>query len=282
MTAPLHSSPLQSQQQALVKALFARPSDNATSHALEPLLEATKAQSQRGLQAYQANGHALAERSLRAAYPVIGMMLGANSFNALARDLWHRQPPERGDLAHWGDALPAFLAASEQLADAPYLADVARAEWALHRAAFAADAQPDPASFARLSSEDPETLCLALAPGVCIVTSGFPVASLVLSHLQASPTLAEAADRLRQGQGETALIWRQGMKPCLAPCSRAAAALVGQLLNGLDLSRALDTALAEHLPDAAAFDFSHWLTEAVTQGLVIGVTSASAPAAKHF
>jgi hypothetical protein len=279
MTAPLPNGTLQSQQEALVNALFAKPSDNAASQALKPLLDTTKAQSQRGLQAYQANGHAVAERSLRAAFPVIDMMLGANSFNALARDLWHRRPPERGDLAHWGDALPAFLATSEQLAEAPYLADVARAEWALHRAAFAADAQPDPASFTRLTSEDPETLSLALAPGVCIVSSAFPVASLVLAHLQASPTLAEVASRLHQSQGEKALIWRQGMKPCITPYSKTAAALVGQLLNDRDLSGALDTALAEHHPDAAAFDFSHWLTEAVTQGLVIGVTSASAPPA---
>jgi hypothetical protein len=59
MTAPLPNGTLQSQQEALVNALFAKPSDNAASQALKPLLDTTKAQSQRGLQAYQANGHAV-------------------------------------------------------------------------------------------------------------------------------------------------------------------------------------------------------------------------------
>lgn len=272
------ASNLQAQQAALVEALFAKPSDTAASQALRPHLDAAHAQRQRGMQAYQANGHALAERCLRAAFPVIDMMLGTPSFNALSRDLWHRHPPEGGDLARWGAALPAFLASSEQLADVPYLTDVASVEWALHRAAFAADAQPDPASFARLTTEDPETLSLALAPGVATVTSRFPVASLVLAHRQAEPSLDTAADRLRQGLGETALVWRRGMRPQIAPCSNAAAALIAQLQHGSDLSSALDTCLAQPPANAAAFDFAQWLTEAVTLGVVIGVTNAGAAA----
>lgn len=275
MTPASAISALQLQQRALVNALFGKASDSAASLALQPHLDTAHAQSQRGLQAYQANGHALAERSLRAAFPVIDMMLGANNFNALARDLWHRHPPEVGDLALWGEALPSFLASSDQLADAPYLADVASVEWAMHRAAFAADGEPHLASFARLTSEDPESLSLALAPGVSAVSSFFPVASLVLAHLWAEPSLAEASDRLRQGRGETAMIWRQGMKPRIEPCSQTAAVLVTQLQTGRDLSSALDAALAEPQTDAAAFDFSQWLTEAVTQGLVIGVIDAS-------
>jgi hypothetical protein len=274
MSAPTHPTSLLAQQQALVTALFARPSGTAAALALLPQLDSQSAQGARGLQAYQANGHSLAERSLRAAFPVIDMMIGGNSFNALARDLWHQHPPDRGDLALWGEALPAFISTNTQLADVPYLADVARAEWALHRAAFAADAQPDPASFARLTVEDPETLTLNLAPGTCTVASPFPVASLVLAHRQSQPSLEEAAARLRQGQAETALIWRQGMKPCLAACSPTAAVLVAQLLSGANLSSALDVALPDDSTDGDAFDFSQWLTEAVGLGLVTGVGTA--------
>lgn len=271
MSTSTRPTSLLAQQQALLTALFAKPSDTAAALVLLPHVDQQGGQYERGLQAYQANGHALAERSLRAAFPVIDMMIGGNSFNALARDLWHQHPPVQGDLALWGEALASFLSTNAQLADVPYLADVARAEWALHRAAFAADAQPDPTSFARLTVEDPETLTLSLAPGTCTVASPFPVASLVLAHLQSQPSLEEAAARLRQGQAETALIWRQGMKPCLAACSSTAAMLVAQLLAGANLSSALDVALADASTNADAFDFSHWLTEAVGQGLVTGV-----------
>ena len=37
-------------------------------------------------------------------------------------------PPLQGDVATWGVGLPDFIAAGQQLADEPYLADVARLE----------------------------------------------------------------------------------------------------------------------------------------------------------
>jgi len=280
MTQANATTALQAQQEALVNALFARSGEASTLAELLPLLDQRNPQNQRGLQSYQANGHALAERCLRAAFPVIEQMIGSNSFNALARDLWHQHPPERGDLARWGAALPAFVASNPQLADAPYLGDVAQVEWALHRAAFEADALPNPSSFARLTEEDPETLSLTLAPGVHTITSRFPVASLVLAHLQDHPTLAEAADRLRQGHAEGALIWRQGMKPRLMRCSSAVTALITLLQSGSDIASALDGAMSA-VDDGTEehFDFSAWLTEAVTQGVVTGVHTALPPTA---
>ena len=57
--------------------------------------------------------------------------------------------------------------------------------------------------------------------------------------------------------------------PGIAP---AAAALVQALLAGADLPQALDTACALTAP-SDTFDFSAWLSTAVTDGLVIGVHS---------
>ena len=269
-------SPLAQQQQALLHALFVRP---GTAHAdaaemqLLNLLDARSSQTTRGLAAYQANGHALAQRSLLAAYPVIAALIGVDNFALLARDLWHHHPPQCGDLAQWGDALPGFLQTNQQLTDAPYLSDVARAEWALHRAAGAPDAEPDLPSFARLGQEDPQGLALTLAPGTAVITSPYPVASLITAHLFEEPSLVEAAQRLRDGQGEHALVWRQGVRPRVAGMETAGALLVKALLAGADLPQALDAACANADPGAASdvFDFSAWLTAAVTDGLVIGV-----------
>lgn len=271
MSTPLVSD-LQAQQAALLNALFARPGQaTAALDALTPYLDTRSAQGQRGLKAYQANGHSLAERSLRAAFPVIEMMMGSGNFAALARDLWHRSPPERGDLALWGAALPGFLAHEPQLANTPYLADVAQVEWALHRVAFAADAQPDPASFVRLGSQDPATLSLTLAPGTAVIPSRFPIASLVLAHQQASPSLADAARRLQEGHAESVVVWRQGLKPQWDSSSNAATALLRGLLQGHDLAQAIDAALVNDAPGAQDFDFSVWLTQAVTRQLITGV-----------
>ena len=279
------ATPLAQQQQALLQALLARPgtadadadADTDTAHAqLLALLDTPSPQTTRGLAAYRANGHALAERALTAAYPVVAALIGGDNFALLARDLWHHHPPHRGDLAQWSDALPGFVQARPQLADVPYLGDVARAEWALHRAAGAADAAPDLPSFARLAQEDPQGLALSLAPGTAVIASRHPVASLVTAHLHGTPSLAEAAQRLQRGEGEHALVWRQGHRPRIAPTAPAAAALVQALLAGADLPQALDAAAtcnAQDAPDATeeALDFSAWLHAAVTDGLVIGV-----------
>ena len=256
------------QQQSLLDALFARPGSPQATGALHQLNTWIEPRASRGLMAYQANGHALAERCLPAAYPVVAQLIGQDSVHALARDLWHRHPPVGGDLAQWGDALPAFLSGNDQLADAPYLADVARVEWALHRAASAPDADPDLPSFGRLSTEDPESLTLWLAPGTALIPSDWPVVSLVTAHTTGEPTLAEAGQRVRDRVGETAVVWRQGWRPCVAACPANALGLLRALQRGAALTEALGEAPAD-------FDFSDWLTQAVHSGLVLGVADAT-------
>lgn len=262
-------SALALQQQALLAALFERPGSAAAAQARETLDSWLAPHTGRGLMAYQANGHALAERSLQAAYPVIAALIGHENFAPLARELWHRHPPARGDLARWGDALPAFLRGHPQLTDLPWLADVARVEWALHRAAGAPDARADLVSFARLTSEDPQGLTLALAPGTAVFTSPWPVASLITAHRDGQPGLAEVGERLRAGVGEAAVVWRQGLRPGVAGCSPAVAALLGALLQGQPLPDALSATT-----DDDTFGLTTWLAEAVQHGLVIGVADA--------
>ena len=130
--AQLAHAQLIQQQNGLLAAIFTAQADPPS----------------RGLAAYRTNAHANAQRALQAAYPVTEQLVSPENFAPLAHDFWHQHPPQRGDLAHWGHQLAAFLAASPQLADTPYLADVAQIEWALHTCAGAADCSQDTASFA--------------------------------------------------------------------------------------------------------------------------------------
>ena len=223
----------------------------------------------RGLQAYRANGQALAERALCAAYPVVAQMIGSESFAPLARYFWHQYPPQRGDVAQWGGELADFLDAAPQLVDAPYFGDVARVEWALHCAANAADAAPNHASFALLS-ETTDT-SLALSPGLFVLASAYPIVSLITAHPSGHPGLADAFDKLQSGVAEHAVVWRQGHKPCL----RASSASEHALLQALQSHQSLDQALSRvsqtaDIDATDPFDFSDWLTQAVQQGLVTG------------
>lgn len=252
---------LAAQQQALLASLFDWPASDAINH-LATHADATWA---RGLKVYQANGHALAQRALQAVYPVLAQLLGCQSFDALAQDFWHQQPPKRGDIGQWGEALKAFVGSSAQLANEPYLPDVAALEWARHRSASAADATQDAASFALLGLHDADALQLRLAPGCAALPSAWPVVSIVNAHLQHSPTLAEAGQRLRDGVAECALVWRVGLRVQLRHAEPGEAAFVGALAQGHRLGAALAAAPQLDL------DLDAWLPMAVQTGLLLGV-----------
>lgn len=254
---------LAAQQQALLRALW-QPRHEDAARALAPWLRQPQPQAERGLRAYRSNGRELAARALAGAYPVLAQLLGEENFGPLARAHWLRHPPVRGDLAHWGEALAAHLETlAELVGEEPYLPDVARLEWALHRLASAADAALDRESFALLGQQDPARLRLCLAPGTALQASRWPVASIVLAHLAGAPSLAEAGERLRQGLAETALLWREGPRPRVRAAGADEALLLAAVKDG--------GSLADTLQAAPALDFAAWLAPAVQCGLVTGV-----------
>jgi hypothetical protein len=204
----------------------------------------------------------LAERALLAAYPVVAQLLGDESLADLARAVWHAHPPTHGDLALWGDVLPDYLARSPQLQDDPYLADVARVEWALHRCATASDALADPASLALLTTQVSDTLGLLLAPGCCVVRSAWPVFSVLSAHVRGTPSLAEAGQALRAGTPQDVVVWRSGLRPEFRQAMPGEADLLWALLSSAPLGQALDA--------ATALDFGHWFPQSIQSKLVLG------------
>jgi hypothetical protein len=254
-------STLARQQQALLAALFDWPAENAmkniAARAIDP--------GARGLKAYQSNGHAIAQRALQAAYPVLAQLLGDESMGDLARAYWHAHPPVRGDVAQWGESLAAFMASSSQLQDTPFLPDVARLEWALHSMTTLEDANPDLNTLTLLSTQDPGMLCLRLAPGAAVLCSDWPVATIHAAHGENGPSFEEVGRLLQAKAGEDAVIWRQGFKPCVRVALEGEASLLHALLAGRSLGQALD--------DVSHLDVSQWLTVAVQSGLLLAVYS---------
>lgn len=255
-------STLAQQQQALIAALFDWPADEAIKNMASHVVD----KNGRGLKAYQANGHALAVRALQAAYPVLTQLLGDDSMGDLARAYWHAFPPQRGDLAHWGEGLGTFMAHSTQLEDVPYLPDVARLEWVLHSLATLEDAAPDPNSLALLANEDPNTLWLRLAPGTTIVCSDWPVATLHAAHGNNGPSFDDVGRLLQAGVAEDAVIWRQGFQARVRPALAAEAVFLRDLIAQVSLGAALDA--------SPKLDVSAWLTLAVQSGLLLAVQTS--------
>ncbi|MGM9486433.1 HvfC/BufC family peptide modification chaperone [Ideonella sp. YS5] len=257
-------------QQALLAALRAVQSQDLPPRSQG--LRGRSAEPLAGLQAYRANAQAVAERSLAAAYPVLAQLIGDEAMAALARDLWRIDPPVKGDLAWFGAGLAEWLAGIEAFAELPYLPDVARLEWLVHRAQMAADpsdASPDLQPLAG----DPDTLQVRFTAGSAPVESAWPVLRLWRAHQtkqDVEPDLTEVRAALVAREGDIAWIWRRGHRVDVAALSTGEHEFHRRLLGGEALGPALSCTLGKH-PD---FSFEHWLTRALREGWLAGFAGA--------
>jgi len=222
-----------------------------------------------GLAAYQRNGHALAARVLGAAFPTVLELVGGASFGALARAFWRAHPPTDGDIATHGQALADFIDADEPLASEPYLGDVARLDWAVHRAESAADGEPVDAGLQHLAEEGAERCRLQLQPGTALLSSPWPVVDIWQAHRSTEPDRFAA---LRAGtagaRGQHALVCRSGWRVQVrALADESAARFTAAILAGQALGDALSQA-------GDAFSFEPWLVQALQQQWLMAVVPA--------
>lgn len=106
--------------------------------------------------------------ALAAIHPVCERLVGAEPFRALARRCARERPSRSPDLNDYGE-LADFIAGFAPARALPYLADVARLEWALHRARHAALAPPLEATALGERSRVP------LASGTSLLASPYPI-----------------------------------------------------------------------------------------------------------
>jgi len=256
-------------QQQLLRALWRRGADAS----LQGWLRESGARAQQGLAAYRGNAAAIAGRTLAAAFPTVQQLVGDESFATLAGTFWQQHPPRCGDLARYGDGLPDWIAADAQLAPEPYLADVARVDWAVHAIEHAADVAAPPPGLALLGELDPSQLRLRLRPGLARVVSRWPVVTIWQAHRSSEANRFEPVrEAFARRVAETALVarpqWRADVSAIDEPCARFVAALQ----VGTPLDRALDAA-------GASFEFASWLHEAVRQRWLQAVELAATPSA---
>lgn len=259
MSAALEREALR--QQTLLRAIAA--------HRDEPALQGWMRQAgprvRRGLQAYQANLGAAAERALASSFPTVQQLVGAESFGVMARAYVRANPPACGDLARLGEHLPAFIAASESLRDEPYLADVARLDWAVQRAEGAADDDAPADGLERLADTDPARLRMRLRPGTAVVRSPHPVASIWRAHRSSGDDrYAPVRAAFAAGRGECALVWRSGWRACVAVLAAPDARVLLAALDGASLAAAVAAAGPE-------FSFEALLVRALREGWLAAI-----------
>ena len=200
--------------------------------------------------------------TLRATYPAVLALVGAEFFEAAAARYRLLHPSTRGNLQGFGGAFADFLAALPEASALTYLPDVARLEWLRQEAALAADAAPlDPTAPAVF--DDGEPVRLMLHPSLRLLASAHPV--LTIWRYATAP----AGGHLQlDGRGEQVVLWRDDGDVALAATDAASHACIAALASGHDL----DAAQADALAADADFDLAACLRSLIAQGLVVGFT----------
>lgn len=214
------------------------------------------ATSARRIAIYRANSIASATKALTGAYPVIREVVGGEFFDALARAYWQSAPSRSGDLGDYGDAFDAFVAGFEPVRELPYLADLARLEWAVHLAESAADAPRfDATALANVPPDRQSTLIFTFVPGTAIVSSDYPIARIWSLHRDdAVRNEAAQSDHfdIDWSIGETALVVRKGFEVRVAALDVGSAAALWAMQSGATLIEALCAGLAASKVQAVA------------------------------
>jgi hypothetical protein len=114
--------------------------------------------------------------ALQATYPVVTRLVDRRFFGWVADRYVRAHPPAGPCLAEYGGDFPAFLAQFPACAHLPWLADVARLEWAMNVALHAPDAVAlDPDALRALEPGALARLTLRLEPSVTLLDSPWPV-----------------------------------------------------------------------------------------------------------
>lgn len=178
---------------------------------------------------------------LAAAFPIVQRIVGERFFFALARDFATRFPPHVPQLSVYGADFPAFIADHERTGDLPYLADVARVEWARGQAYFAEDAEPlNPQTLSALALEKLPAAIFHLHPATNLVSSRFPI-HRIWSVNQPDVAQVPAVD---MSVSESVLITRPQYQVIVRALSSADATFVAACARGLSLNDATMAALA--------------------------------------
>lgn len=176
--------------------------------------------------------------ALASRHPVLERLLGAETFADLARAFLRIDRPPTALLLGWGDGLAAFVDAHPDLAEWPWLGDVARLEAAWARAHHAAEA--DPLGRAALTGFDPETLAasgVGLHPSLSTLASAHPVAAIWAAGGDVG-AIDEAAG------AEHLLILRPDAEVIVHRSSAAGLAFVTALAGGATIGAAAEAAVA--------------------------------------
>ncbi len=175
--------------------------------------------------------HSLTE-AMRASFPIIEKLIGAENFSAIARSFVRQHPPSSPLMMFYGTEFPNYLHSFKPLSHIGYLPDVARLELALRTAYHAADAPALEA--ARLAEVPPEKLgetVFQFAPSAQLIRSKWPLFDIWRYNTQPNAPKPRA-------QAQDVLVTRPEFDPAPHALDPEAGDWIQDLMRGAPLAEA--------------------------------------------
>ncbi|MGI8725488.1 MAG: HvfC/BufC N-terminal domain-containing protein [Methyloceanibacter sp.] len=217
---------------------------------------------------YRNNVYASLIDVLAGRFPVVVRVVGEDFFRALARIYVEQEPPRSPVLLRYGAGFPDFVAGFAPAGSVPYLADVARLEWAWAEAYHATDAQPLSLGSLAAVGQDAEVVGLRLHPSLQLVGSIHPVISIWELNAGRSD---QAPTRLPPG-GEDALV----LRPYLEVQVRKLPPGGLHFIQALRAEQSIGAAAITALEAAPGFDLAANLAGLMQSGAIVGLIPNSA------
>ena len=192
--------------------------------------------------------------ALKLCYPAIHRLVGAEFFEGAAHIFIAAEPPRRADLDAYGEGFAQFLTGFPPAGALPYLAGVARLEWAVNRALHAPDVEPlDMSRLGAIAAAAHGRVAFRPHPSVSLIEADYPVDTVWRAVLAQDDDAMAAIDL---GAGPVRLLVERrdtGVEVTRldAPAWRFATALCASrpLQTAIEVAPEVDNAtlLAEHL-----------------------------------
>jgi hypothetical protein len=187
--------------------------------------------------------------ALAATFPTVQAVVGEDFFRTMARAFVATALPLQPVLAEYGADFPAFVADYGPARDLPYLADIARLDWALNAAFHSPmDRRLTAADLTEIAVEQLPSLKVTLSKGASLVRSRYPVDRIW--HVSQSGSSADPVN-LAWGQADL-LVLRRSDDAAFIVLEMGEAAFIASLIEGASL----ETAAGQALDADPSFDLS--------------------------
>jgi len=210
---------------------------------------------------YRHHAFATLGAALQATFPVVCRLVDKRFFAYAAHEYLREHPPHSRCLVEYGADFSDFLARFAPCAELPYLADVARFEWALNIAATVREPAPlQPETVAAIPPGEAAYVSLRLQPSLSYFASPWPIDAVWQANQQDEvPPIDLTSGGIRleiRGAGE-AVAWRR--------LDEGSFAFRTALADGLVLVAAMSAATLRD----PAFDLTAALRQVFAEGLAV-------------